>query len=150
MTPRLVGLFLVFAAAALAGCTTYSNLSDFPPFSRYLGRDLPLQSRMFMPDPTTLRTVEVSPGYKVRITDAYLQKDWIHGPFIPCLDPTTQIYVTVSYHDPKTKKTLSWNYPLGYRSGLYGYADRISIAPWEPLSTAQLRFVGRDGKQYKE
>jgi hypothetical protein len=150
MTPRFVCSFFAFAATGLSGCTTYSNLSNYPPFSSYVGRDMPLQSRMFMPDPTTLRTVELKPGTTVSITDAYLKKDWIHGPFIPCLDPTTQIYVSVSYHDPKTKKNFSWNYPIGYRKSLYGYADKIAVAPWEPLSTAQLRRVGRNGKQYIE
>ena len=150
MSPHCKSLIVALAVAVLSGCTTYHDLSHYPPFNKYAGRDVPLQSPMYMPDTSTLGTVKLPSGSVVRITEVYLQKDWIHGPIIPCLDPTTQIYAAVSYREPKTRKKLKWNYPLGQRAGLYGYADKISVAPWESSSTPQSRYVGRNGKQYRE
>ena len=63
---------------------------------------------------------------------------------------STQIFAVVEYPDPVTKARVTLNYPIGFKLTCYGYEEQIIATPWEPVTTPSLRYVGKDGKSFKE
>jgi hypothetical protein len=146
-----VALFSVWAGF-LSACASVSDLSNTPPYDRYADETVVLKSPM--PVEYDIKTQKpskvVSAGTPVTIKRIILEKRRMRGPIIPSGGIDTQIFAVVEYPDPVTKSCVVWNYPLGAKQNTYGYAEQIIAAPWEPVSTAPLRYVGRDGKAFKD
>jgi len=150
---RVVSLILTFVfVCLLSGCSSTTDLSIVPPYNAYAGKKVALVSPMPVEyDFKAQKPSKVIPvGTPVTIRRVFLEKTNVRGPIIPAMGVSTQIFAVVEYPDPVTKARVTWNYPLGSKPTPYGYEEQIIAAPWEPVSTPMFRYVGKDGKSFKE
>jgi hypothetical protein len=142
-----VGALLI---SFLVGCASESDLSGVAPYSNYAGKTVPLVTPLPLEydfqrgEPSKVVPV----GSLVAVRRVFLEKSYLSGPIIPGWDVSTQIFAVVEYIDPVTKDLKERKYSLGVKLSPRGYAEKILVAPWEPLSTPPLRYVGKDGKRF--